>query len=169
MASRFGSTRTFTHLIPEGEFDSSGQFYYLPIHDSARLSECLRRRTLGLFLKPGLITLQFAETLLCWRHSGSSVDNSVRLDGGDHKAQQALAQYVARAPLALQKLSYDRPGGKVTYHTAYNPYFTQNTTLWCALNFIAQLTQFIPRAAAVAATARALTSGKRWFATRRHG
>jgi hypothetical protein len=72
------------------------------------------------------------------------VDNSVRLDGGDHHARQALAQYIARAPLSLQKLTYDRPDGKVLYHTAFNPYFKQNTSLWSAPDFIAQLTQFIP-------------------------
>jgi hypothetical protein len=134
----------FHALILEGGFDSTGQFYHLPIHDTACLAECLRRRTIGLFLKLGLITQQFAETLLCWRHSGFSVDNSVRLDGGHHKARQALAQYIARAPLSLQKLSYDRLGGKVIYHTAYNPYFKQNTTLWDAMDFIAALTQFVP-------------------------
>jgi hypothetical protein len=134
----------FHALVLEGGFDSSGQFFYLPIHDTVSLSECLRRRTIGLFLKLGLITQQFAETLLRWKHSGFSVDNSVRLDGGDHKARQALAQYIARAPLSLQKLTYDRPGAKVLYHTAYNPYFKQNTTLWNATDFIAALTQFIP-------------------------
>ena len=72
------------------------------------------------------------------------MDNPVRLDGGDHHTRQALAQYIARAPLSLQKLTYDQPGGKVLYHTDYNPYFKQNTTLWCAPDFIAQLTQFIP-------------------------
>jgi hypothetical protein len=45
-----------------------------------------------MFLELGLISEQFAETLLRWRHSGFSVDNSVRLDGGDHTARQALAQ-----------------------------------------------------------------------------
>jgi hypothetical protein len=134
----------FHALILEGGFDSAGQFYHLPVHDTARLAECLRQRTIGLFLKLGLITQPFAENLLCWRHSGFSVDNSVRLDGGDHKARQALAQYIARAPLSLQKLSYDRSGGKVIYHTAYNPYFKQNITLWDATEFIAALTQFIP-------------------------
>jgi hypothetical protein len=93
-----------------------------------------------MFRKCGLISEQFATTLLCWRHSGFSVDNSVRLDGGDHHARQALAQYIARAPLSLQKLTYDRPGGKVLYHTAFNPYFKQNTSLWSAPDFIAQLT-----------------------------
>jgi hypothetical protein len=30
------------------------------------------------------------------------------------------------------------------YHTDYNPYFKQNTTLWNATDFIAALTQFVP-------------------------
>ena len=72
------------------------------------------------------------------------MDNSVRLDGGDHTARQALAQYIARPPLSLQKLTYDRSGGKVLYHTTYNPYLRQNTNLWSATDFIAHLTQFIP-------------------------
>ncbi len=134
----------FHALILEGGFDSAGQFYHLPVHDTARLAECLRQRTIGLFLKLGLVAQPFAENLLCWRHSGFSVDNSVPLDGGDHKTRQALAQYIARAPLSLQKLSYERAGSKVLYHTDYNPYFKQNTTLWEATDFIAALTQFVP-------------------------
>jgi len=65
----------FHALILEGGLDSIGQFYYLPIYDTARLSECLRRGTIALFLTRGLISEQFATTLLCWRHSGFSVDN----------------------------------------------------------------------------------------------
>ncbi len=146
-------------LILEGGFDSRGRFYHLPIRDTARMAQCLRQRTVGLFLKLALITPQFAETLLCWKHSGFSVDNSVRLDGGDHKARQAPAQYVSRAPVSLQKLTYDRLGGRVLYHTAYNPYFKQNTSLWNAADFIAQLTQFIPRVAAGPATRRGAQDG----------
>jgi hypothetical protein len=48
----------------------------------------------------------------------------------------------------LQKVFYDRPGGKVLYHTASNPCFEHSTTLWNAADFIAALTQFIPWAAA---------------------
>ncbi|MCX7028743.1 MAG: hypothetical protein NTU62_01305 [Spirochaetes bacterium] len=43
-------------LILEGGFDPNGQFYFLPIHDTARLTQLLRQRTVGLFLKFGLIT-----------------------------------------------------------------------------------------------------------------
>ena len=134
----------FHALILEGGFGLNGQFYHLPIHDTARLAQLLRQRTVGLFLKLGLITESFAETLLRWRHSGFSVNNSVLLAPDDHRARQALAQYVARAPLSLQKLTYDAVGAKVLYHTTYNPYFRQNTTLWDAVDFIASLTQFIP-------------------------
>ncbi len=51
--------------ILEGGFDPEGQFYFLPIHDTARLTQLLRQRTVDLFLKLGFITEQFAETLLC--------------------------------------------------------------------------------------------------------
>ena len=92
-------------LILEGGFDPNGQFYFLPIHDTARLTQLLRQLPVGLFLKLGLITEQFSETLLCWRHSGFSVDNSVRLDGGDHTARQALAQYSSTSAHALRARS----------------------------------------------------------------
>jgi hypothetical protein len=88
-------------LILEDGFDPNGQFSFLPIHDTAHLTQLLGQRIVGLFLGPDLVTGSFAETLLRWRHSGFSVDNSVRLDSDDHRARQALAQYVARAPLSL--------------------------------------------------------------------
>jgi hypothetical protein len=91
-------------------FDSTGQFTHLPVHDTARLAECLHERTIGLFLKLGHITQPFAQNRWCWRHSGFSVDNSVRFDRGDYKARQALAQYIARVSRSLQKLTHDRPG-----------------------------------------------------------
>jgi dienelactone hydrolase len=73
----------FHALILEGGFGPDGQFFHLPIHDTARLAQLLRQRTVGLFLKLGLITESFAETLLRWRHSGFSVNNSVLLEDHD--------------------------------------------------------------------------------------
>ena len=78
------------------------------------------------------------------RSTRFSVDNSVRLEGGDHTARQALAQYSAQAHLSLQKLTCDRSGGKVLYRTSCNPYFKQNTSLWNAADRIVSLTQFLP-------------------------
>jgi hypothetical protein len=63
----------------------------------------------------------------------------------------------SREPLSLQKVTYDRPGGKVFYHTAYNPYLKQNTTLWSAPDSIAQLNEFIPPGAYATCTTAACT------------
>jgi hypothetical protein len=41
----------FLSLILEGGFDSKGQFYFFPIHDTARLAQLLRQRTVGMFLQ----------------------------------------------------------------------------------------------------------------------
>jgi hypothetical protein len=68
----------------------------------------------------------------------------VRLDGGDHKARQASLNTSPGLPLSLEKLTHDALGGKILYHTSYNPWLKQNTTLWDAMDFIAALTQFIP-------------------------
>jgi len=95
--------------------------HFLHFIDTARHTQLLRQRSVGPFLKLGLNSEQFAETLLCWRHFGFSVDNSVRLEGGDHTARQALAHCSARAPLSLQQLICNRTGGKVLYNTSLHP------------------------------------------------
>ena len=131
-------------LILEGGFDTEGQFVFLPIHDTQKLTECFRRRVIGLFLRKNLITESFSEMLLSWRHSGFSVNNSVRMAGDDHKARVSLAQYIARAPLSLEKLHYDELAGKALYHSTYNPYLGENLKVWDALDFLALATSFIP-------------------------
>ncbi len=84
-----GSSRQTSRLSDLG-FDAEGQFVFLPIQ----------------------------EMLLRWRHSGFSVNNSVRMAGDDHTARVSLAQYIARAPLSLEKLHYDQQDGKAVYHSA---------------------------------------------------
>jgi hypothetical protein len=131
-------------LILEGGFDAEDQFVFLPIHDTQKLTEYFRRRVIALFLRKNLITESFSEMLLSWRHSGFSVNNSVRMAGDDHKARVSLAQYIARAPLSLEKLHYDRQDGKAFYHSTYNPYLGENLKVWDALDFLAIATSFIP-------------------------
>ena len=61
-------------LVLEGGFTPDGRFLFLPIHDTQKLTEAFRRALLKLFLSRGLISEDFATTLLCWKHSGFSVD-----------------------------------------------------------------------------------------------
>jgi hypothetical protein len=122
-----------------------------PKVNSWKLTECFRRRVIGLFLRKNLITESFSEMLLRWRHSGFSVNNSVRMAGDDHKARVSLAQYIARAPLSLEKLSNDELDGKALYHSTYNPFIHSAAgpatypLLWIV--FVAQPMEMAPVAA----------------------
>ena len=52
----------------------------------------------------------FAENLLAWRHSGFSVDNSVRAI--DVQTQESFAQYISRPPVSLKKICYEPVKGR---------------------------------------------------------
>ncbi len=60
--------------------------------------------------------------LLNWRQSGFSVDASILLPGGSSKERESLAQYLARPPISLKKVSFESFHGKVLFHTSYNEY-----------------------------------------------
>ena len=134
----------FHALILEGGFDAAGRFIFIPLGDLARMTQYLRRRVLKLFLNKRLISRSFAENLLRWRHSGFSIDHSVRLDAHDQQARWALSQYIARPPLSLKKLLLDGIGAKVLLKSAYNPYFKENLKWLSATEFIGELTQHLP-------------------------
>ena len=128
----------------EGGFTPDGRFLFLPIHDTQKLSETFRRALITLLLSKGLISKDFATTLPCWRHSGFSIDARVRIGAQDHAARIALAQYIARAPLSLAKLTYLPKEATVRYCSAFNPAIGDSLKVWKASDFIADATLFIP-------------------------
>ena len=68
-------------LLEEG-FDEDGTFVYLPFSGLEKMTEYFRRSVVRFFTEKKLLTEQFARNLLSWKHSGFSIDNSVRiLDG----------------------------------------------------------------------------------------
>ena len=80
-----------------------------------------------------------------WKNSGFSIDNSVRIYGSDDKAKEALAQYIVRCPISLEKIKYEPFSGKVLFKTPkYNDYFKENFRIFKALDFIAEVTAHIP-------------------------
>ena len=132
-------------LVLEGGFDEEGRFVYLPISDTKRMTELFRRLVIKYFQEKKLITERFARNLLSWKNSGFSVDNSIRIYGNDHKVREALAQYIAKPPVSLEKIKYEPFHGKVLYKTPkYNAYFKENFKFLDALDFIAALTAHIP-------------------------
>ena len=85
-----------------------------------------------------------AEGLLCWRRSGFSIDGSVELYATNPAAMERLAQYMARPPISLSKVTLEEQGAYVLFHTKYNPYFQQSLKLFAVTDFIAELTQHLP-------------------------
>ena len=131
-------------IVLENGFDNDGRFLFLPIHDTQKLTEAFRRAVLKLLMSKALITEEFASTLLCWKNSGFSVNNQVRINGDDHKTRVALAQYIARAPLSMEKLTYMPSQGTVSYTSDFNPAIGDTIKVWDAHDFIAAATLFIP-------------------------
>jgi hypothetical protein len=64
--------------------------------------EVFRRRVIGMMMNRGLLKEDFVENLMSWRHSGFSIDNSVRIF--DDQTRENLAEYMARPPLSLKKI-----------------------------------------------------------------
>jgi hypothetical protein len=87
-------------VFMEGGFDEQGRFHHVPFGDLTRMAQAFRRRVLALFLQHGLIERHRAEGLLCWKHSGFSVDGSIGLYATDPSSMERLAQYMARPPIS---------------------------------------------------------------------
>lgn len=92
----------FHTLVLEGGFDAEGRFVSIPFSGLQAITEAFRRRELALIADKRRLTQEFAETLLSWRHSGFSIDNSVRVTGA--RAQESLVQYIARPPISLEMI-----------------------------------------------------------------
>jgi len=97
-------------------------------------------------LEKNLITNSFSRNLLAWKHSGFSIDNSVRIL--TDKARISLAEYISRAPVSLKKLHYVPSKGRVLFHTRYNQYFGENIHMFDGPDFLAELTGTPARAGA---------------------
>ena len=129
-------------IVLEGGFDAEGTFFYTPFSGLQSMIEVFRRRVIKLLVARKLVNEEFAQNLLSWRHSGFSIDNSVRILDG--KTQENLAEYLARPPLSLKKIRYDPFKGRILFHTTYSDYFKENVHMFDALDFLAELTQHIP-------------------------
>jgi hypothetical protein len=132
----------FHAILLEGGFDKEGSFVYLPFSGLAKMTEYFRRTVVRFFAERKLITGHFARNILSWKHSGFSIDNSVRILG--KSSRENLAQYIARPPISLKKIHYEGFKDRVLFHTHYNEYFKENIHIFNACDFLAELTQHIP-------------------------
>ena len=115
----------FHDIVLEGGFDDEGTFFFIPfsglqsygLTKPFRLQRSFRRRVIKLLVDREILNEGFARNLLSWKHSGFSMDNSVRIL--DEFSQASLAEYIARPPISLRKISYEPFKGRVLFHTKY--------------------------------------------------
>jgi hypothetical protein len=124
--------------VLEGGFTSDGRFLLLPIHGTRKLTEAFRRTLMKLLLSKGLISEDSSSTLLCWKDSGFSIDQRLHCGAQDHAARIALAQYIARAPLSLAKLTYLPADATLRCCSDFNPILGDSIKIWSVRDFIAE-------------------------------
>jgi hypothetical protein len=77
-------------------FTSSGHFVHIPDIWQYRAVEIWQEHVFDLLLDECKITLEVAASMRAWKHSGFSVDTSVKIAGGDNDGMQHLVEYIIR-------------------------------------------------------------------------
>ena len=117
----FGDLMTFNPhihvLAADGAFRADGAFVGLPPIPVKLLERGFRIAVLRLLVAEAAIGERLSASMLAWRHSGFSVHNGVRVAAGDTEGRKKLAQYMLRAPLSLEKMSYETRTGMVLYRS----------------------------------------------------
>jgi hypothetical protein len=145
-------------IVPEGVFTENGHFVHIPDIWRHRAAEFWQERVFGLLLDEMKISDAVAASMRGWRHSGFSVDNSVRIEGADHTGMQRMIEYIARCPFSLGRMVSLTKDGKILYRAAHPnclPFpLSGDTTLMAGiprnfevydpLDFLAEVTQHIP-------------------------
>ena len=70
-----------------------------------------------LLVRAQALSGEMRDRMLGWRYSGFSVHNQVRVDAQDPEARKKLAGYMLRAPMSLEKMTYDAKTGTVIYRS----------------------------------------------------
>jgi hypothetical protein len=145
-------------IVPEGVFTSSGHFVHIPDIWQYRAVEIWQEHVFDLLLDECKITLEVAASMRAWKHSGFSVDTSVKIAGGDNTGMQHLVEYIARCPFSLARMISVAEDGKVLYRAGHPncvPFpktgdvnllagIPRNFEVFDPLDFLAEVTQHIP-------------------------
>ncbi len=145
-------------LVTEGVFLPDGTFLPLP---ELAIEPFLKRwdqEVFALLLAEGRITEEEEANMRSWKHSGFSVDQSVRLQPGDQEGVQRLIEYFLRCPFSQARGILVTEAGKVIYKTEHNAAGrfpdpgnrellagpARNFQVFDPLDFLAEVTQHIP-------------------------
>ena len=108
-------------LVSEGVFLPDGTFLALPKLATEPFLKLWEQDVFGQLPAKGKITEDVVANMRSWRHSGFSVDQSVRLKAGDQEGVQRLIQYSLRCPFSQARMIQVTEAGKVIYKTEHLP------------------------------------------------
>jgi hypothetical protein len=126
-------------LVTEGGVDGAGVFHKIPRIDDSRLAEIFAREVLAMLVCKELLSPEWAERILSWRHTGFNVHSLVRTK--TKPEAERVGKYMIRPVLALERLSFLEPEGKVGYRHGQKG---AEREVMDYLEFIARVTSHIP-------------------------
>jgi hypothetical protein len=107
--------------------------------DDSRLASLFSREVPGFLVHQELLSPEWAEKILSWRHTGFNVHSWVR--ARTKKEAERVGKYMIRPLLALERLFLDEKQGQVCYQYGKEPKETERMDY---LEFIARVTSHIP-------------------------
>jgi hypothetical protein len=126
-------------LVTEGGTDAAGVFHKVSSFDDGRITEVFSREVLRFLVGKELLSPEWAERLLTWRHTGFSVHSRVRAK--TKPEAERVGKYMIRPVLALERLSFLEPEGKVGYRWGRD---RAGQEMMDYPEFIARVTSHIP-------------------------
>jgi len=144
--------------VTEGVFLPDGTFLPLPSLATEPFLKLWEQEVFALLLAEGKITEDVVASMRSWKHSGFSVDQSVRLEAGDQQGVQRLIEYFLRCPFSQARMIEVTDAGKVIYKTEHNAVGrfpepgdgellagpSRNFQVFDPLDFLAEVTQHVP-------------------------
>jgi ribosomal protein S27E len=126
-------------LVTEGGVDEAGVFHKIPRIDDSRLAELFAREVLADLVRKELLSPEWAERLLSWRHTGFNVHSRVRAK--TKREAEPVGKYMIRPLLSLERLSLDEKEGQVCYRYGKGAKELERMDY---LEFIARVVSHIP-------------------------
>ena len=126
-------------LVTEGGVDETGVFHKIPRIDDSRLASLFAREVLADFVRKELLSPEWADRLLSWRHTGFNVHSRCRAK--TKTEAERVGKYMIRPLLSLKRLSFSEKEGQVCYGYGKEPEEVERMDY---LEFIARFTSHIP-------------------------
>ena len=119
--------------------DRAGEFHRVPRIDDMRLASLFGREVLANLVRRELLSPEWADRLLSWRHTGFNVHSRVRAK--TMREAERVGKYMIRPLLSLERLSLDERDGQVGYHYGQEAREVERMDY---LEFTARVTSHIP-------------------------